>query len=130
MQDSRGRGFDATMIAIDGLMSTDHGIGVLPGFPLGHEQADIVAQRALIALEGEDMVGLLVDDLLRDRTLAAHGVDGHDRPLDRQHLQKVGDRDDLVRASGEKVESGFSLTRRVKMKNLEHRAMPTNRPML
>ncbi|MEQ1409863.1 hypothetical protein ABK249_33820, partial [Neorhizobium sp. Rsf11] len=41
-----------TMIAIHGLMSTDRGIGVLLGFLLGHEQADIVAQRALIALEG------------------------------------------------------------------------------
>ena len=53
-----------------------------------------------------DVVGALVDDLLGDLGLATHGVDGDDRALDRQQLQQLGDRGDLVgflvhRAGGE-----------------------------
>ena len=63
---------------------------------LGHEQFDILAQRALVALQGEDVIGLLVEDLLGDVALAAHRVDGDDGALDRHHVEQLRDGDDLV----------------------------------
>src|SRR5258708_3388757 len=63
---------------------------------LGGKQLDILAQRALVAFEGEDVIGLLVEDFLGDVALAAHGVDGDDGALDRQHVEKRRDGDDLV----------------------------------
>src|SRR3546814_7062152 len=51
----------------------------------------------LISLQGEDVVCLLVEDLAGDRALAAHGVDGDDRPFDGQHVEQTRDRHDLVR---------------------------------
>src|SRR6185437_10556225 len=54
------------------------------------------AQRALVAFQPEDVIGLLRNDLSRDGTLAAHRVDGNDRALDRQQVEQFGDRDDLV----------------------------------
>jgi hypothetical protein len=51
----------------------------------------------LIAFQRENVVGLLVDHLLGDLALAAHRINGHDRPLDRQHVQKLRDSNDFVR---------------------------------
>lgn len=68
----------------------------LIGLLLSHEEFDIHAQRALIALQGEHVVSLLVEDFPGDVALAAHRIDGDDRPLDRQHLQQLGDGHDLV----------------------------------
>jgi hypothetical protein len=59
-------------------------------------EAEGRAEKTLIALECQDIVGLLIDDLLSDGPLAAHGVDGHDRPLDFEHFQKPENGDDLV----------------------------------
>ena len=42
------------------------------------------------------VVGLLVDDFLRDVALAAHSVDGHHRALDGQQVEQRGNGDDLV----------------------------------
>ena len=50
----------------------------------------------MIAFQRKNVVGLLVDHLLGDLALAAHRIDGHDRPLDRQHVQQFGDGDDFV----------------------------------
>src|SRR5208282_446727 len=60
------------------------------------EHLHIVAQCALVALQREDVVGLLVDDFLRDVALATHGVDGHHRALDGQQLEQRRNGDDLV----------------------------------
>jgi hypothetical protein len=57
---------------------------------------DLLAQRTLVASQRQDVISLLVEDLLRDIALAPHGIDGHDRSLDRKHVQKLGDHDDLV----------------------------------
>jgi hypothetical protein len=38
-------------------------------------------QRALVALQRQDVVATLIDDLLGDLTLAVERVDGHDRAL-------------------------------------------------
>ena len=96
MDDGGGPGFDAAVIAIDRLVPADLGVLEVPGFLLGHEKLDILTQRALIAFQREDVVGLLVDDFRSDVALAAHRIDGHDGPLDRQHVEQLGDGDDLV----------------------------------
>jgi len=57
-------GLDAPVIAIGGLMVGAGGVFEIIGFLLVGEQFDIVAQRALVTLQGEDVVGLLVHDLL------------------------------------------------------------------
>ena len=44
LNDSGGPGFNPTVIAIQGLMPADRGVGVMPGFLLGREQADIIVQ--------------------------------------------------------------------------------------
>ena len=60
-------------------------------------EADIVMQRALVALQRQDIVSALTNDLLCDRALAVERVSGHDRALQRQHLQKLRHGGDLVR---------------------------------
>src|SRR3954468_16168301 len=51
---------------------------------------------SLVALEGQDVVAVLIDDLSGDVTLAVEGIDGHDRSLERQHLQQLGHGGDLI----------------------------------
>lgn len=87
MDDGGAPGFDPAVIAIDRLMLADLRVDELPRLLLGGEQPDIIVQRRLIAFERQDIVGLLIDDLLSDCALTAHGVDGDDRALDLQHRQ-------------------------------------------
>ena len=96
VDDGDGPGLDAAVIAIDGLVPADGGVLEILGFLLGREQFDVFPQRALIALQGQDVVGLLVHDLPGDGALAAHGVDGDDGTLDGQHVEQLGDGEDLV----------------------------------
>jgi hypothetical protein len=67
------------------------------GFLLADEEFDVITQRALITLQGQDVVRLLVDDFSGDLALAAYGVDGDAGALDDQHVQELGNGDDLVR---------------------------------
>ena len=83
LDDGRGAGFDAAVIAVDGLGAADLGIGEPIGFLLCAEQVTIVAQGALGACQRQHEVGLLVEDLLCDVALAAHRIDGDDGALDR-----------------------------------------------
>src|SRR3954466_6219423 len=96
MDDSGGPGLDAAMIAVDRLITADLGVLEACCLLLGNKQLNVLAQRALIALQREHVIGFLVHDLLCDVALAAHGIDGHDRTLDRQHVQQFGNSDDLV----------------------------------
>ena len=96
MNDGDLPGFDPTVLAIDGLGSADLGVLEIDPLLLVDKQLDVVSERALVALQGEDVIGFLVEDRLRDVTLAAHRVDGYDRTLDLQHAQELGDGDDLV----------------------------------
>src|SRR5262249_34087949 len=91
-----GSGFDAAVIAIDGLMLGNLGVAKAIGLLLGSEQLDIFTQRALIAFERENVIGLLIEDFLGDVALAAHGVDGDDGAFDHQHVEKCRDGADLV----------------------------------
>lgn len=51
-------GFDPAMIAIDALGVTGHRVLEANGFLLGDEHFDVVAQCTLVALEGEQIIGL------------------------------------------------------------------------
>ena len=96
MNDGHLAGFDPAVIAIDGLVAADLGVLEIYRLLFIDEELDIVFERALIALQGENVIGFLVDDRLCNFALAAHRVDGHDRSLDRQHAQQLGNGDDLV----------------------------------
>src|SRR4051812_19383195 len=96
VDDSGGPGLDTAMIAVDRLITADLGILKACCLLLGDKQLNVLAQRALIALQREHVIGFLVHDLLCDVALATHGIDGHDRTLDRQHVQQFGNSDDLV----------------------------------
>ncbi len=54
-------------------------------------------QAGLVALQRQDVIGALVDDLGGDLALATDGVDGHHGPLDHQEIQELRNGDDLVR---------------------------------
>jgi hypothetical protein len=81
-----GSGFDAVVIAVDRLVSTDRCIFEAVDVLLGGENLDILAQWALIAFEGEDVISPLFQDFLGNvaltsfgiSTLTAHRVDSHD----------------------------------------------------
>src|SRR3954454_1751894 len=58
------------------------------GFRIVEEQPDISMKCPLVALEGHDVVAVLIDDPPGDVALTIEGIDGHDRSLQRQHLQQ------------------------------------------
>ena len=47
------------------------------------------AQRGLVLLDREQVVGPALHDLVGDRRLAAHRVDRHQRPVEREHVQQA-----------------------------------------
>ncbi len=51
---------------------------------------------ALVFLHRQNVVGVSCHDLLRDRPLAAHGVDGHHSPAQFQRGEQLGNGGDLV----------------------------------
>jgi len=59
------------VIAIDRRVDTDRGVGVTACFLLGREQSALVAQPALMALQGQNVIGLFVDDLAGSMILRA-----------------------------------------------------------
>lgn len=66
--------FDASMVAVEA-RCLRNGDVLEPACPLlREEQVLIAAQAALIALETEDVVGTLVDNLFGDVLLASHGI--------------------------------------------------------
>src|SRR5205807_10008679 len=58
MEGSVGSGFDAAVVAIDRLMWADLGIREAVSLLLGDENVDVLAQRALIAFERPEVIGL------------------------------------------------------------------------
>src|SRR6202011_4772326 len=57
-------------------------------------------ERGLVALEGEQVIGLVSNDLVGNLDLATHGVDGDERALKLfglgELIEKIGDGGDLV----------------------------------
>ncbi len=91
-----GPGFDAAVALLHCLVVADNRIGKAACYLFDEEKLGIVVQAALVALEGKDIVGVLVDDLRGDVALTAHGVDGHRRAVDGQQIQQLRESDDLV----------------------------------
>jgi hypothetical protein len=54
-------------------------------------------QRTLIPLESQHVLAALIDNYLRNGSLAAHRVDGHDVPVQLQQRQQLWDVGDLIR---------------------------------
>ncbi|KUM24469.1 hypothetical protein AU467_30215 [Mesorhizobium loti] len=69
MDDDDVRDLDTSVIPIDGAGVADGGVFEVAGFLLAHEEFDIIAQRALIALEGRRCSRPSCPDLLGDGAL-------------------------------------------------------------
>src|SRR5260370_42448091 len=61
--------------------------------PLDH----ILMQLTLVAFEGQDVIGVLVDDGPRNLCLATHGINGHDTSGNIQVLEQFRDSTDFIR---------------------------------
>ena len=85
------------MIAINSFIAANLRILKSVGFLLCGEQLDILAQRALIAFERQNVISFFVHDFLGDTALTAHGVDGNDGALDDQHVEQLGNGYNLIR---------------------------------
>ena len=96
MDDGGFAGPGTPVTAVDASVLAEGGIFEIIGFLFIHEECDVRAQRALIGLQGEDVIGASIDHLAGDLALAAHGVDGDDRAFNDQHVQKLGDGNDLI----------------------------------
>ena len=57
---------------------------------------DLLVERRLVLLDGQDVVGFGLTDLLGDLLLAAHRIDRDQCPGDLQQLQQFRNRRDLV----------------------------------
>ena len=66
------------MVAVDRFVSADLCILEAVGLLLCREKLDVLAKSGLVALECENVVGLLGQDFRRDVALTAHSVDSHD----------------------------------------------------
>jgi hypothetical protein len=77
-------------------MARDGCILEIFGFLLGREKLDVLLQRFLIALEGDDIVSFIVFDLPGGSALTADGADGDDTACDRHPFEQRGDSDDHV----------------------------------
>ena len=62
--------------------------------------SDLGFEGWLVAFEGEQVIGLMFDDLVGDRDLATHGVDGHQRALELtgfgQVVEELGNSRDFI----------------------------------
>lgn len=63
-------GFDPTVALLHRLVAAHHRIGKAPRRLFREEEFDIAMEGALVALQGEDVIGTLVDDLPGDLALA------------------------------------------------------------
>src|ERR1700694_3527752 len=90
-----GPRLDAAVSLLDGGFGDEFvgGSGVIIVLDIGFEGR-------LVALEGEQVVGLMGDDLVGDPDMATHGVDGDQRTFELagfgEFVEKVGDGGDLV----------------------------------
>lgn len=57
----------------------------------------VVVQHSLVAFQRHDVIGFLVNHLLRDLAVTVERITGHDAALKAEHSQQLGDRHGLVR---------------------------------
>ena len=72
--------FNAAMIGVNRLVGADFRLGKVDAFLFLCKQFNVTQQAGLVALQRQDIVGPLVDDLPGDLALTAHGID-RDHPL-------------------------------------------------
>jgi len=70
------------MIAVDRFVDADRRVGKTPGFLLVCEQFDILAQRPLVALQRQDVVGLLAVATKTVVLLTPEEIDEARKPLE------------------------------------------------
>ena len=61
------------------------------------QRVDTLVEMALVFLDRQHVVSVPRDNRLDNPGLAAQGIDGHHTARHFQHLQKLGERGDLVR---------------------------------
>lgn len=83
---------DAAMVGVDGGVMIEAGVGEVAGELFLEEQLNVAVQGPLIGLQGQHVIGALVDNLLGDGRLAADGVDGDDGALERQQVEQLGNK--------------------------------------
>ncbi len=88
------------MVAADAGVLAALGVVEAISFLFVNEEFDSFVQAGLVGFERQHVIGLLVDDLGGDLALAAHGVESDNGAVDGQHVQQIGDGDDLVRLFG------------------------------
>ena len=81
LDDGRYSGFDTVMIAIDGGIVADPGIGETTGLLFRYEKFDILVQRSLITFQSQHVIGFLLEDRFGDIALEPHRIDDHDGSL-------------------------------------------------
>ena len=88
-------GLDAAMALFDGLFGDQ--LTLRCGAEIG---CNVGLERRLIALHGEQEIGLVGDDPISNIDLATHGVDGDERAFKLagvgEMVEEVGDRGDLI----------------------------------
>src|SRR5215831_11157230 len=57
---------------------------------------DVLLQMLLVAFDRQDIIAASLDNLLGNLLLTAHGIDGHQGPVQVQHLQELGNSRNLV----------------------------------
>ena len=87
----------ASVAALDPIAAVDRGDAVL----IDEGGLDRFEQLGLVALDHQQVVALLRNDLFGNAFLAAHGVDRDQQPLDRERLQQLRNRGDLVALGGD-----------------------------
>src|SRR5579859_7255068 len=75
------------------VMLEAHEVGLEGSIDAG---VDVGFQEGLVTLDLQQVVGPCVADRLRDVLLAAHGINRHQRPLQFQQFEQLGDGSDLV----------------------------------
>jgi len=91
VDDLGAAGLDPAVIAVGG-----GGDLVRWGLGIVEQEAHVLEQRRLVALERQAVVAAAFKDRLGGRFLGVHGVGGDDLPLERQEGQQLGQRADLV----------------------------------
>jgi site-specific DNA recombinase len=87
---------DPTVPFADGPILVDDEVVDGAGLGVGEQVDHVVGEGFLVLLERQHVVAFLIEDLLGDLPLTAHGVNRDDAARDRQRAQQFGDGGDLV----------------------------------
>jgi len=89
-------GLDASVPFVNGLGSIVPDAGEVVALAERDAHLHVLMECPLVVLERQDVDALLVENLLGDLALAAHGINGHHTPGQGQIAQELGQGGDLV----------------------------------